>query len=384
MILSGTLMIFAYVCGALAAAGSLYLLLSGWLVLRFRRSARPDIRPVPITVLVPLCGKEPGLGDRLLRLRNQAYPAPVQIVCGVSDASDPALTEVCRVAAGEGQWPIELHCDARQHGRNRKISNLINMMECARHECLVMLDSDMEVGPDYLVQVVAELQRPGVGAVTCLYRARGEGGVPSELAAMAINLHFLPNAIVGLVAGMARPCFGATIALSRETLASIGGLNAFADQLWDDYAIGQGVRADGQAVAICGFAPVHICAESSLQALFVKEVRTARTIRGIDPAGHLGAVLTHPLPFALIAVLAAQAWWTWWLVIAALGSRFFLARCVERRFDVSVSPFVWMPVGDLISFAAYAASWCSATVSWRGQTYSVDADGELTQSANQG
>jgi ceramide glucosyltransferase len=384
MNVSGAVAAFAFVCGAFAAAGSLYLLVSGWMVLRFRRSAPPPLRPIPVTVLVPLCGKEPGLAERLLRLRNQIYPAPVQIVCGVSEATDPALADICRAAAGAGRWPIDLHCDARQHGRNRKVSNLANMMDCARHDILVMLDSDMEVGPDYLVQVVTELQRPGTGAVTCLYRARGEGGIAAELAAMAINLHFLPNAVVGLAAGLARPCFGATIALSRAMLLRIGGLKAFADQLWDDYAIGQAVRAQGQAVGVSGFAPVHVCAEPSLRALFMKEVRAARTIRGIDPAGHLRAVLTHPLPFAVIALLAAQAWWSWWLLIAALGSRFFLARAVEHRFDAPAAPFVWMPVCDLISFAAYAASWRSATVSWRGQTYRVDADGELSPTTNRG
>jgi ceramide glucosyltransferase len=255
------------------------------------------------------------------------------------------------------------------------------MLAHARHDTIVMVDSDMEVAPDHLMKVVAKLSVRGTGAVTCLYQGVGEGGLPATLAAMGINLHFLPNVVVGLTTGMAAPCFGATIAITREELKRIGGLKAFADHLWDDYAIGQAVRARGLKVAVCAFAPKHVCTETSIRSLFANQLRAARTIRGIDPAGHAGAVLTHPFPLALISVIATNAWWTWSLLVAAYSCRLVVARCVERRFGVPRTSYALVPVRDLLSFAIYIASYWSDTVEWRGETYRVDADGGLTPTA---
>lgn len=377
------LMGIAYITAALSGAGCAYLLFSGVLVLRFGRRREPaSFEAVPVTVLVPLCGDETGLAARLAKLRNQDYPAPVQIVCGVRDRADPAIYHVCRAAAESGIWPVEWHADRRLHGRNRKISNLINMMDAARHDILVMIDSDMDVRPDHLRKVVAELQKPSVGAVTCLYQGIAQGGTAARLAAMGINQHFLPNAVVGLTTGLAQPCFGATIAMTRNELDRIGGLAHFADEFWDDYAIGQAVREHGQQVAVCDFAPAHVCTESSMRLLFANQLRAARTIRGIDPVGHAGAIFTHPLPLALLAVIAKSTWWSWGLLVAALACRLILVRCVERRFETPRTRLALLPVCDLLSFAIHVRSYFSATIEWRGQSYRVDAGGKLTPTSN--
>jgi ceramide glucosyltransferase len=113
---------------------------------------------------------------------------------------------------------------AQTHGANRKISNLIDMASHARHDVIVLSDSDIKVDRAYLRQVVAALDEPGIGLVTCLYRGRtSDSALWSRLAAMAINYHFLPNVLVGLRLGLARPCFGSTIGQRRETLDRIGG-----------------------------------------------------------------------------------------------------------------------------------------------------------------
>ena len=119
------------------------------------------------------------------------------------------------------------------------------MAQVARYPVIVAADSDVAVGPDYLSTLAATLTQPGVGAVTCLYRGLPSSGFWSRLAAMAVHDHFLPTTILGLALGLARPCLGATIALSRETLSRIGGFETVANQLADDYAIGKAVREAG-------------------------------------------------------------------------------------------------------------------------------------------
>lgn len=361
-----------------AVVGCLYLALVILLIRNYQRS-----RPVPegaapgVTVLVPLCGPEPDLAKRLIALRLQDYPAPVQIVCGVLDPHDPAIAEVERAAAHALPHDIDLHIETRINGRNLKVANLINMMSRARHDTLVLIDSDIEVGPDYLSAVVAELQQSDVGAVTCLYDGVTKGGAWARLAAAEINLHFLPNVVFALSLNLARPCFGSTIAMSRDTLRRIGGFQAFMEQLSDDYAIGEAVRGLGQRIAIPSFSVGHVCTEASGRKLFDRQLRFARTIKSIDPVGYLGGIVTNPFPLAVISFLSSGGSLAVAVALVAVVCRIGVARAVERRFDVEASPLLLMPVLDCLSFAVYATSFFGTSVLWRGQRYRIASDGTM-------
>jgi len=367
----------ASLCVAAAALGCLYLLV-GCVALSTFRSRRRAARctPVPVTVLKPLHGAEPCLSRRLSSFCRQDYAAPVQVICGVQDPSDPALA-IARLLATSPDGPsFDLVIDAREHGLNPKISNLISMLPAAQHDVLVMADSDMEVGPDYLARIVAELQQPGVGAVTCLYHGVALSGRWSRHAALGINTHFLPNVVTALTLRLARPCFGSTIAISRSLLARIGGLAAFADHLADDYEIGQAVRSAGREVAIPAFTIGHACFHERLRGLIAHELRAARTVRSIVPVGYCGAILTHPFPLALIgAVLGAQH--ALFVAAAALACRAALCACVERAFGIPRQPYWQIPSRDLLSFGVYIWSFFGMRVQWRGSRYRVAADGSL-------
>lgn len=369
-------LVSAFFVGA-SGFGCLYLLIACVAVLRFRHDgSKRAARPVPISILKPLQGTEPGLPLRLASFCEQAYGAPVQVICGVQDRADPAIEAVNRVAVSHPCQSIDLKIDARVHGCNRKISNLANMLELARHDAIVFADSDIEVGPYYLASVVAELQRPGVGAVTCLYHGVPATGRWSRYAALAVNIHFLPNVVTALSLGLTQPCFGSTIAMYRRTLTDIGGLLRFADCLADDNAIGKAVRSIGFDVAIPPFSVGHVCFENSLRDLMAHELRAARTIKNIDPIGYLGSIVAHPLPLALIGVLLGS---DDALVLAAiaLACRTVLCLCVEHAFGLGRQPYWLIPVRDLISFAVFVASYFGSTVTWRGFSYDVDADGRM-------
>jgi ceramide glucosyltransferase len=212
------------ICLACAGAGCVYLLIAAIAVFRFPRQPEPRAgRSEPVTILKPLQGFEPDLLPRLASFCNQAYDAPVQVIYGVQDPSDPAVREAEQIADGVSAAAVDLVIEERMHGFNRKVSNLANMLCAARHDVLVIADSDIEVGPDYLANIVAHLQKPGVGAVTCLFHGIPAAGTWSRQAALAINVHFLPSVVLALSFGLAQPCFGSTIALRRGTLSFIGG-----------------------------------------------------------------------------------------------------------------------------------------------------------------
>jgi ceramide glucosyltransferase len=373
-------------CVVGAAFGTLYMAVASILTLRFGRDrdaapADEGLARPPVTILTPLCGHEPGLYSRLRALCGQDYAGPVQLLCAIQDPEDPAIAAVEKLAADLPQANVEWQIDPGLHGRNRKMSNLINVIRRARHDVFIMIDSDIEVGRDYLTRVVDELHKPGVGAVTCLYTGVAGHGLWSRLSAKSTNLHFLPGVIVGLKARMAEPCFGSTIALTRQTLDRIGGLQAVVDHLWDDYAIGQAVRAQGLQVRVSPLTVGHVSAESTGHQFFTGQLRNARTIGSIDPLGHLGAVITHPFALAIVAILLGAGQPAVALAGLALAGRATLCGCVMRRFGVR-SNYWLLPLHDLAVFAVYVTSFFGGTVMWRGRRYQVQSDGTLLQASH--
>jgi ceramide glucosyltransferase len=367
---------------ATAGLGCLYLLVASVAVLRFshRRQSAFMRRPEPVTILKPLRNAEPDLLARLASFCRQDFGAPVQIICGIRNQGDPAVAVVQELAKS---WPgVELNIDASNYGTNPKVSNLCSMFRLAAHDVLVIADSDIEVGPNYLASVVSELQAPGTGAVTCLYHGTSDGSFWSRQGALGINAHFLPNVVLALTFDLIRPCFGSTIALRRDTLERIGGIGSFADCLADDFAIGQAVRDAGYKVAIPSFSVGHACCDRSLSTLLARELRAARTIRSIEPLGYIGALIGHPFPLAVVAGLLAGVD-AWPLALVALGCRGVLCLCVETAFEMARPSYILIPLRDLLSFAIHLAGLFGKTVSWHGSTYSITCDGRMIAQRDQ-
>ena len=369
----------------LALLGAGYALFAAVLVGRFMRGEAPAPAGYPpVTILKPLYLNEPGLPDNLESFFVQDYPGPIQIVFGVHDEKDPAAEVVRQLQARHPHLDTVIVADNALHGSNAKVSNLINMLPAARHDMLVLSDSDITVSPRWLRQVAGALATPGVGLVTCLYTgeaARAEDQVWSRLSAMGTSYEFLPNVVVGTSLGLAEPCMGSTIALSRATLDEIGGFLAFADYLADDYEIGRAVRQRGHMLAIPAMGVSHTAAERSLGELFRHELRWTRTIRTLDPLGHLGSVITFGFPIALIAAILLDFSWLGLAVLAiTLAARIFLKRRIDAIFGAKAGPFWLLPARDLLSFAVFVTSQFGETVHWRGSRFAVEPSGAMAQS----
>jgi ceramide glucosyltransferase len=196
---------------------------------------------------------------------------------------------------------------------------------------------------------------------------------------MATNYQFLPSVVMGLALGRARPCFGQTIAVRRQTIEQIGGFAPLAHHLAEDHAIGEAVRRAGWQVAIPPFVIAHACAETSLAKLVAHELRWSRTIRSVDPVGHLGSALIHPLAFASLAVLmSGGAPWSWALAGMALGARLVLMLRADRVLRQPFRDFWLLPLWDLASFAIFVGSLFSGRVTWRGFGFDVDGKGLMS------
>ena len=368
-------LIIGYLALLLSVVGSSML---AWAVTLFPASSertRNAGRLPSVTVLKPLYGPEPRLVENLASFLDQEYESPVQYLFGVQRPDDAAIQVVRDLKRDHPAHDISVVIDPQNHGSNAKVCNLLNLSVHIANDIVVVSDSDMVVDRQYLARLVAALDEPRVGAVSCLYRGRGDLGLWSDLVAMGIDLHFLPSTLIGLGTGLASPCMGSTIAMRASTLAMIGGFRPVCDVLADDYAVGEAVRALGLRVAVSRKLIEHACAESSPAALVRHELRWGATIAGIDPGGYAGSVVLHPFVFALLALaLLGGHPWTWFAIAFAFVARAAMFLKLGQR-----APWLLLliPVRDLLSFGLFIATFFVRSVDWRGHRLTIE-EGRIT------
>ena len=360
-----------------------YLLGSTLAALRFARrpsrtaAAAPPAGP-PVSVLKPLHGAEPGLDANLRSFAEQNYPA-FQLVLGVRDRTDGALPTARALIREHPGCDIELVVDPHVAGSNLKVANLENMLPRARHDVIVVADADMRVTPDYLDAVTAPLAEPRVGIVTCLYKGVPNGGLWSQLAALHINFGFLPGALAGAALDVGGGCFGATIALRRDTLERIGGFARVRNELADDHRMGSAARGLGLKTVLSRYIVENRVSEPSFAGLWRHELRWARTSRAMAPIGFAGSVITHA---SVLTALAAAAWGggpaAWDFVLISLVMRWISAAIIARRLDLPRRGLWLLPLRDLLSFAVFVGSFCGRSVSWRNQFFRVEPGGRMS------
>ena len=331
-----------------------------------------------VTILKPVCGDEPWLEEAIASFCVQAYPR-FQLVIGAQDPDDPALTVARRLQTRFPQCDIRIVADFTQHGSNRKIANLMNMLPLAKHDLLVFADSDLHVKPDYLLRIVTALQQPRTGLVTTINRAvPAVDGIPALLGAMHLSHSLLPGALLARALGR-QDCLGCTMALRRETLEQAGGLAGLVKHLADDNVLGQKVRRLGLSVRLAATVPVVTVQEQTFRALWQHELRWARTIRALVPVAFAASALQFPLFWGLLAiVLSGAAAWAITGFAAAWVIRGAAVRAIDWTFQDRLAreakPFpLWLlPARDILSVLEIVVSHWSNEVVWRGHTLHAD------------
>jgi len=359
----------------LAAAGLVYQCVVLHAVRRwFAQSCPRDRGTDAVTLLKPLHGSEPQLAANLATFLAQDHAGPVQMLCGVNSPEDAALPVARTLAASHPRADITLSPGPRAPGANGKVGNLVAMMREARHPILVLSDSDIAVRPDYLAQVLGTLARPGVGAVSCLYIGRGDAGLWSQVGAAALSYATMPNMVLALNFGLSQPCMGSTIAIRRETLDAIGGFERFVDVLADDYAIGMAVAEQGLAVVVPPMLVTHACEEPTFAALWRHHLRWMVTLRSIVGLQHIGTVVTHALPLALLTIpflpIPGLV-----LFALALALRATIKARVDRIAGHATGPLHHLVLADVLSFFIFLASLTARTIDWRGHRLTMAGNG---------
>jgi ceramide glucosyltransferase len=366
-------------CGtALAAAGAIYTVMAAYAV-RTRLKPYPvnplQRKAAPVTLLKPLCGAEHELYECLRSFCDQDYPR-FQIVFGVSDPDDPAIGVVARLTREFPRVDIQIAIDHRRHGTSRKVSNLINMMPLARHDLLVISDSDVRVDRDYLPRILAPLADPAVGVVTCAYLGRPRPGLWSLLGCLFINDWFTPSVRVAAMFGSRAFAFGATVAIRRHVLKRIGGFASIANQLADDYRLGDLTRAIGLKTVLSDVVVETCVDEPSFRELVRHELRWLRTIRTVRPVGYSLSFVTFGVPVAAAGCLLAG----WGLPAVTLltvtaTARIMLHLRARGGHFPRASLLMVLPLRDVLSLSLWVCSYATRRVQWRDDSFNVARDG---------
>lgn len=376
MILADVILLCGY--GVVAAACG-YAAIALWRMWTLPRPRPRAGRQPPITILKPVAGAEPNLASNLRSFCTQDYPE-FQVLFGVRDVHDPAIPIVEALAREYPQRGAALIVDPTVAGSNYKISNVLNLMPHARHDLLVVADADCRVGPTYLAEIAASFADPAVGAVTCVYK-----GTPlrpclaDRLGAMFINEWFLPSVLVALLTEPLRYCFGATMAVRRDVLRAIGGFEALASYLADDYMLGHLVAAAGHKVVLAPHIVDITVDEGSFRTLLRHELRWARTMRTVRPLSYALSGLTDVIPLAVLwGLVRGLGNADLILVAVAVVLRVLTHYAARTRLNLAGSARPWLvPLRDLLTFGIRVMSFTGRRVAWQNRGFIVQPDGRM-------
>ena len=191
--------------------------------------------------------------------------------------TDPALRIVERVIADSPACRARVVFGENPDLINPKIANIAKDGVITSRDIVVIADSDIRVGREYLRALAADFESQAVGAVTCLCSGTPSDNFISRLGALGIDDGFAPSVLVALRLGELRFTLGATMAVRGTLLPVIGGLTALGNTFADDYELGQLVTRKGFRVQLSRYVVTTTVPETKFGELWAHELRWART-----------------------------------------------------------------------------------------------------------
>jgi len=180
----------------------------------------------------------------------------------------------------------------------------VRMVNEARHEILVINDSDVRVERNYLRLVVAPLRNPKIRGVTCLYVSTEDRTFAQHLQSIAMTCDFFPGIFVARQLDGIKFAFGQTIVTTRSCLRAFGGYESIENRPADDLLVGRYIAQQGYEVELLPYAVKTVPDYDSFKDLFIKRLRWLTVMRHMRPWGHIGLAFTQGLPWCLAALFA--------------------------------------------------------------------------------
>ena len=367
----------------LAAAPLAYYLLSLYCVVSYFHELQksPSLNSTyspPVSILKPVRGVDREAYENFASYCRLDYPE-YEIIFAVADPDDPAVSVIERLQTDFAACSIRLIKGAERIGTNSKVNSLCRLVQEAKYNVMVMSDSDVRVDADYLRVVAPPFADPQVGVVTGFYRCITAGGVAADLDALGMYLDSAPGALVARrLEGKMQFAFGWTMATTKKHLSEIGGWEAMANYHSDDFELGNRIARRGYHVELMRKPVWMVFPQETIAQFFRHELRWSIGLKNVRPTGYRWLLLTHGLPWALLAAAcAARAGWEG---IAAAHLIVYLALRLGLAWttgtwglsDAGTWKKLWLvPLRDAINFAAWLGGFFSERILWRGVAYRV-------------
>jgi len=370
--------------------GSVYAFLCLWAVIRFRREERAHKTATsvtqafaewpPATILKPVCGLEKHQRENLRSACIQDYPE-FQVVFSVQDAGDPALPLLYELQQEFGAERVTVAVENFRAGTNGKINNMIGGLRHARHDVLVISDSDVRLNPDYLKTIIAPLGKADIGCVCTFYKAAGADTWYEKVELLTLNADFITNVLFAHASGASRFCLGASAAIHRSTLEEIGGLEDLSDYLVEDYEMGRRVWERGKKVAIVPYFVDTVVDLKKPSAWWNHQIYWDQNTRAARPFAFFSTALIRSVPFAFLFA-ALRLFDPIGLVVlaGAAGLRLVSAAFIlgwGLRDSEGVRSLWLLLFRDLSSLATWLLAFTKRTTVWRGASFILTKDGRL-------
>jgi ceramide glucosyltransferase len=367
----------------LALAPLAYYLLSFYCVLEYLQGLR-RLPPVnrsfvpPVSIVKPVRNVDREAYENFSSFCRLDYPK-YEIVFAVADRDDPVIPVIQKLQQSFPMCSIRLVTAVANLGANNKVNNLCQLVQEAKHELIVMSDSDVRVEPDYLRNVVAPFSDPRVGVVTALYRGISGRGLVSALDDLGMYTDSAPAALVARkLEGKMRFAFGWTMATTKKVLSEIGGFESMVNHHSDDFELGNRISELGYRVELMRKPVEMVLPDESFGEFLKHELRWSIGLRNVRPVGYVGMLLTHGLPWTLLAVALATAS-GWGSVAIAYAVAYLILRlgvvwttAVWGLGDSQIAGKLWLvPLHDAISFVVWVGGFFSNKIVWRGSVYRV-------------
>jgi ceramide glucosyltransferase len=383
--LSSLLRILEWIFLIPAVCGSIYAILCALAVIRMRTRRQRAAAHFfaswpPVTVLKPVYGLEKNLRENLRSICRQDYP-DYQVVLSVQRRDDPAIPLLREMEQEFGRARVTVAIEECRAGTNGKINNMIGGLKHARHDILVIGDSDILVQPDYLKTIVAPLADPDAGFVCTLYKAAFAHKWYEKVELLTLNADLMTNIIFAHITGAAKFCLGASTALRRSTLEEIGGLPALADYLVEDYEMGRRIWSLGKKDIIVPYFVDTIMDLKSPQQWWGHQVYWDQNNRAARPGAFSATVLLRSVPCAfLYAAIRLGDATGLALLLGALFLRLVTAAVIlgwGLRDREGLRNLYWLPYRDLAGLVSFTLAYTKRTTVWREAHFVLTRDGRL-------
>ena len=329
----------------------------------------------PISILKPIRGLDRETYENYASFCRQEYPEFEILFC-VTDEQDPAIAVIQQIIHDFPQRSIRLLIGSEPLGVSDKVNKLCRMAREARHDLLLVSDSDVRVNAGFLRAIVAPFQDAKVGGVTCLYRGITDGSFAADIEAIGNSADFAPGVLVAWLLGDLDFMLGAVMATTKQQLAQIGGFESLVDYFCDDYELGNKLAATGHRVELSRFPVSIVYPHQALAQAFRHQLRWNLSIRYSRPWGHLGLIFSQGLPWALLgAALARTPAGAVGYIAAYLIFRIAMAAVVAGSTamgDILVLKQIWLlPIRDAFAFVVWLASFFPQRIHWRDREFYV-------------